>query len=59
MCIRDSLELRGPRNDLRSDPRNSRAVRSAPVAQIPNLTTSGAVLGIPRGFQGGSEREVR
>eukprot|EP00969_Alexandrium_andersonii_P311589 13768131-Alexandrium_andersonii.AAC.1 len=47
-CTRSNLELREPRNGLKLDPRNSRWVRSAPLfALIQNLTTRGAVLGLP------------
>eukprot|EP00969_Alexandrium_andersonii_P049660 2179658-Alexandrium_andersonii.AAC.1 len=38
-----TLELRGPRNDLRIDPRSSGGERSAPLfALMPNLVTDGA-----------------
>eukprot|EP00969_Alexandrium_andersonii_P169356 7486506-Alexandrium_andersonii.AAC.1 len=52
--VRSELELRGPNKGLEIGLRSSRGVRSAQVfALIPNLTTKGAALEVPRGFRGG------
>eukprot|EP00969_Alexandrium_andersonii_P092181 4070811-Alexandrium_andersonii.AAC.1 len=48
---RSELELRGPRKGIEIGPRSFRGVRSVQLlALIPNLTTGGAVLQVPRGF---------
>eukprot|EP00969_Alexandrium_andersonii_P079639 3511295-Alexandrium_andersonii.AAC.1 len=45
-CRRSELELRGPRNGLRIDPRGSRGMRCASLhVEIPNLTTKAGIDG--------------
>eukprot|EP00969_Alexandrium_andersonii_P169149 7477411-Alexandrium_andersonii.AAC.1 len=47
-----SLSCVGPRNGLSIDPPSSRGVRSARCFElIPDLTTRGAVVEVPRGFR--------
>eukprot|EP00969_Alexandrium_andersonii_P013957 608493-Alexandrium_andersonii.AAC.1 len=58
--MRSELELGGPRSGLKIGPRSSGGEGPARLsALIPNLTMSGVVLRVPRGFRGGSERVPR